>query len=225
MHYIPLQERSSRRDRADELCLLTWLGGDENGIDEKAVADFKRIYCRHEVRALLWRKLELLDALVQGLQRKAHHLKVSTAQELKAKQWNPSTTSSRWELGSIKATARSLLDHRTKGTCWRNDSICLLMGQYSQLSQNVGKSLIASVCSLLIHLAISFWTGCLLLHPAYSLNRVDLRASCRWRYTNILITSVNWILELTGTISKRPVWKSISRVPGATKTALTCWNV
>ena len=57
MHYIPLQERSSQRDRADELRLLTWLGGDENGIDEKAVVDFKRIYCRHEVRALLWQKV------------------------------------------------------------------------------------------------------------------------------------------------------------------------
>lgn len=57
MHYIPLQDRSSQRDRADELCLLTWLGGDENGIDKKAVVDFKRIYCHHEVRALLWQKV------------------------------------------------------------------------------------------------------------------------------------------------------------------------
>lgn len=57
MHYIPLQERSSQRDRADELHLLTWLGGDENGIDKKAVVDFKGIYCRHEVRALLWQEV------------------------------------------------------------------------------------------------------------------------------------------------------------------------
>lgn len=57
MHYIPLQERSSQRDRADELRLLTWLGGDENGIDEKAVVGFKCIYCHHEARARLWQKV------------------------------------------------------------------------------------------------------------------------------------------------------------------------
>lgn len=57
MHYIPLQERSSQRDRADELRLLTGLGSDEKDIDEKAVVDFKRIYRRHEVRALLWQKV------------------------------------------------------------------------------------------------------------------------------------------------------------------------
>lgn len=117
------------------------------------------------------KKLELLYTLMLGLQRGTHRLKVSTVWELKAKHWNASTASGSWELESIKASpaARYLLNQGMEGTCWRNESTCLLTGWYSQLSKNVGKSLIASLCSLLIHLAVNFWTGCLLLHPAYSL--------------------------------------------------------
>lgn len=157
MHYIPLQERSSQRDGADELCLLTWLGGDENGIDEKTVVDFKCIYCCHEVRALLWQKVGMFT-LMQGLQQEAHHLKVSTVQELKAKRWNTSTASGRWELESIKAipTARNPLNRGMKGTRWRKESICLLAGRYSQLSKNAGKLLIASLCSLWFTLPYTF---------------------------------------------------------------------
>lgn len=57
MHYISLQERSSQRDKADELSLLTWLGGDESGIDRKAAVDFKHTSWSRELRALLWQKV------------------------------------------------------------------------------------------------------------------------------------------------------------------------
>lgn len=173
-----LMERSSQRDRADELCLLTWLGGEENGIDEKAVEDFKCIYCCHEVRALLWQKVGIFT-LMRGLQQEAHHLKVSTVQELKAKQWNTSSASGRWELESIRAspTARNQLNRGMKGTCWRNQSICLLTGQYSQLSKNAGKLLIASLCSLLMHLAINFLNRLVAAPSSLLSDRMDLQSS------------------------------------------------
>lgn len=37
-----------RKGRVDELSLLNRLTSDENGIDEKAVAHFKHIYCSNE---------------------------------------------------------------------------------------------------------------------------------------------------------------------------------
>lgn len=148
MHYISLQERSSQRDKADELSLLTWLGSDESGIDKKAAVDFKHTSWSCELRALLWKKWDLLYTGTRSLQREPHRQKLSTGQELKATKY----------IHLLQWVGAG--DHQSQPHCGHNRGECWITGWKGPAG---GTSLLACYQDT-IHISLKVWGNWPSLH-------------------------------------------------------------